>query len=53
MDNSASTVINRNSEIKFQMREWRDIDYSASNLLNFKKELAKKILRESKKPQPF
>ncbi|CAD8056156.1 unnamed protein product [Paramecium primaurelia] len=53
MDNNATTLINRNSELKFQIIEWIDINYDAQNLLKFKKELAKKILSKPKKPQLF
>ncbi|CAD8163370.1 unnamed protein product [Paramecium pentaurelia] len=53
MDNTETTVRNGNSEIKFKIIEWMGNNQDASNLLKIKKELAKRILREQKKPQQF
>ncbi|CAD8175322.1 unnamed protein product [Paramecium octaurelia] len=50
MDNTATTVINGNSGIKFKIIEWTANNQDASNMLKLKKELAKKILRQQQKP---
>ncbi|CAD8079554.1 unnamed protein product [Paramecium sonneborni] len=53
MDNSATTVINKDSKQNLKIIKWISHNQNTSNLLKFKKELAKKILREQKKAQLY